>query len=324
MSNVSFGGGAPTGSGSAIIANAPEHAASGIAVQEAGETVVADATKLNFTSGATVTDGGSGVADVAITGGGGGIAVQEAGETIVASATKLNFTSNATVTDGGGGVADVAVTGGGGSLPDIVDVAGVSVTIGTPTWTGGTVINADPSGETFGLNIQGTTDDALFLDVTGTGNGQITFAHDDAYGEAVFTLTEGYLNGNLAVGPGFNSENNLSGSVNNFGSGISAFDRTAPIIFTSSGALTITGFVATAFSSSTPIPGVPVIRNVYNAGTGTVTLAHNSSSSTSGNRILCPGATNLVLNQYENAVLQYIPSGSSTSVDGFWIVLSHS
>jgi hypothetical protein len=197
------------------------------------------------------------------------------------------------------------------------------VTIGTPTWTGGTVINTDPTGNAAGLLIQSTTDDATLLAVTAVGQGEIDFSFDTPYGEAVYALTEGYLNGNVALGPGFNINIGATGTLNNYGEAATPFDRTNPTIFeTTAGPLTITGFVATQFSSFTPIPGVPVLRNIYNAGPGTLTLAHNSASSTSGNRIQCPSNVDLVLQQFSNAQLMYIPPGSGTSVDGFWIVLS--
>jgi hypothetical protein len=62
-------------SGSSIIATSQPSGGGGggiITVEQAGTPIVTDATKLNFTSGATVTDGGGGVADIDVTGGGGG------------------------------------------------------------------------------------------------------------------------------------------------------------------------------------------------------------------------------------------------------------
>ena len=186
------------------------------------------------------------------------------------------------------------------------------------------MINTDPTGNAAGLLIQSTTDDATLFAVTAVGQGEIDFAFDATYGEAAYGLTEGYLNGNVALGPGFNVSIAASGTLNNYGES-TPFDRTNPTIFeTTAGALTITGFVATQFSSFTPIPDVPVLRNIYNVGPGTLTLAHDNVGSASGNRIMCPGGTNLALPAFTNAQLMYIPAGSGTSVDGFWIVLSSS
>lgn len=162
----------------------------------------------------------------------------------------------------------------------------------------------------------------MFLLVEGSGQGFMQFAMDFTYGEAAYALAEGTLDGNVALDDGFNLNVGASGTLNNYGASV-PFDRTTPTIFeTTAGALTITGFVATQYSSFTPIPDVAVLRNIYNAGPATLTLAHDNAGSSVGNRILCPGATNLVLQQFSNAQLMYIPAGSGTSVDGFWIVLS--
>jgi hypothetical protein len=110
VSQVSINGGAPSGSGSSIVAPPGGGGHSGaIAVEQAGAPIVADASALNFTGeGVTVTDGGEGTATIAIPGGGGGVAVFNVkdygaiGNGIADDTAAIRAAIAASVTSGGG------------------------------------------------------------------------------------------------------------------------------------------------------------------------------------------------------------------------------
>lgn len=93
--------------------------AAGLEVDQAGSSVVATATKLNFVSGATITDAGGGQANITISGGGSGGGLYDISKgvpsnpTEIGDATKFAWTYNSTK-----GM-NVKYTGGGVSSPQL-------------------------------------------------------------------------------------------------------------------------------------------------------------------------------------------------------------
>ncbi len=322
MSTVSIVGGAPSGSGSSVVAppgNRSGSAAGSIDVEEAGAPVVTAATAFH-TTGATIPDAGDGVVNIAVTGsGGGGITVDENGAPIVADATKLNFVG-ATVTDAGGGEATVTVTAG--NFPDITDTAGVSVVVAATT--DGLIVNA-PAATNPGLTVQyadsESEGDALLSAFSGFGGG-LAVSKDSSsggFGYNVVTIVELILAGNLALGSvGAIGTSGQTGTVNDFQVG-----PTGPLVFDAGSAgLTVTGMVpVNGFAQ--PIYGVGAVRIILNVGAGSVTLENQNAGSAAENRFTLPNAASVVIPPGGGVLLYYSPPSSSIAAST-WLLLAKS
>jgi len=340
MSIVSFGGGAPTGSGSAIVANAPseESGAGGVAVQKAGETIVADATKLNFASGATVTDGGNGIANVSIGAGTGTFQdlvltpvapfINGNGQIPLGYNNDLSDPSMPTYTRfiwrGADNNASLITGIDATDVPDgairiIQNMAVVGLDCGqiilvnenTPE-----ALNSQPQNRIVGPGNYDFTIPPYGLCVLMRG--------ENAAGDPRWLVvdTNGWVRKciaqSLQIYPHLNigSETPISGRLDNWnplgdaefgspnlgiaGSNLKFPDHTALEINTDAAGAAITGLYNTYNTDSTDWGPIKIL---VNNGPGALTIRHEDANSSDQNQILCPGGLDIVLNQYESCIV---------------------
>ena len=189
--------------------------AQGVVIEDSG-SVVATATRINFTgAGVVATDSGGNEIEVAIAGGGSGVDVEDEG-TPVMTASVINFIgSGISVTNGGGGVADVTVTTTG-VWNTVRKTADQSKTSDTTLAADTHLTVALNASTTYAfrfyvfISTHTTPDSKYDLEYTGTTTSQFVFrAHSNPAGAIantdLFTQTIETLPGSQTIGGGTGS-----------------------------------------------------------------------------------------------------------------------